>query len=255
MATPLRCKQLSISVAGRTLVENLDFELPNGSVTALLGLNGSGKTLTLHTLAGIRKPAGGSVELLGEDIATQSRRQIAGSLGLLLQSHEDAFPTTVLEAVLMGRHAQLAFWEQETAAMQDEAMDLLKAAGLEALAGRQVSSLSGGERRRTAITMLRMQNPDVWLLDEPTNHLDPQHQMGVMELLEQLATAGKTIVTSIHDPMLAARFANYALLLNGDGSWEFGPVNELLTPENMTKLYSIPYENISGARFNALVPR
>jgi iron complex transport system ATP-binding protein len=173
---------------------------------------------------------------------------------LLLQTHEDAFPITVLEAVMMGQHAKLGLWEQERPEVLNHAQTLLKDVGLEGFANRQISSLSGGERRRTAIATMRLQDPDIWLLDEPTNHLDPQHQMAVMEMLSQLATAGKTVIASIHDPLLAARYSNYALLLYGDGRWEFGATEQLLTPERMLALYGVPYENLSGRRFESLVP-
>jgi iron complex transport system ATP-binding protein len=199
-------------------------------------------------------PHSGSVALFGENLQQLSRRQIANSLGLLLQTHEDAFPTTVLEAVLMGQHAKLGFWEQEAPEIRARAEQLLGDIGLEGFANRQVNSLSGGERRRAAIATMRLQDPAIWLLDEPTNHLDPQHQMAVMELLSQLAAAGKTVVASIHDPLLAARYAHYALLLYGNGHWQFGAAAELLTPDRMLNLYGIPYENLAGRRFESLVP-
>jgi iron complex transport system ATP-binding protein len=254
MTEPLTCKQLTVAIAGRTLLQDLDLSLPAGSITCVLGLNGSGKTLTLHTLAGLRPPHSGSVKLFGEALEQLSRRQIAGNLGLLLQTHEDAFPITVLEAVLMGQHAKLGFWEQDGPATRLQAEQLLSNVGLAGFANRQVNSLSGGERRRTAIATIQLQDPSIWLLDEPTNHLDPQHQLAVMEMLSQLAGAGKTVIASIHDPLLAARYSNYALLLHGNGHWQFGAADQLLTPDHMRDLYGVPYENLTGQRFESLVP-
>ena len=254
MTAPLKCKQLSVAIAGRTLLQDLELSLPAGSITCVLGLNGCGKTLTLHTLAGLRAPHSGNVRLFGEALDKLSRRQIAAQLGLLLQTHEDAFPITVLEAVMMGQHAKLGFWEQESPKMRSLAEQLLSDVGLQGFANRQVNSLSGGERRRTAIATMRLQDPAIWLLDEPTNHLDPQHQMAVMDMLSQLASTGKTVIASIHDPLLAARYSNYALLLYGNGKWEFGAADQLLTPKRMLELYGVPYENLSGQRFEALVP-
>jgi len=254
MTEPLTCEQLCVAIAGRTLLQDLNLSLPAGSMTCVLGLNGSGKTLMLHTLAGLRAAHSGHVKLFGELLDQLPRRQIANQLGLLLQTHEDAFPITVLEAVMMGQHAKLGFWEQESLGIRTQADALLNAVGLQGFANRQVNSLSGGERRRTAIATMQLQDPAVWLLDEPTNHLDPQHQMAVMELLSQLAGMGKTVIASIHDPMLAARYSNYALLLHGNGKWEFGATEQLLTPERMLELYGIPYENLSGQRFESLVP-
>ena len=75
-----------------------------------------------------------------------------------------------------------------------------------------------------------------------------------MDKLLQLKTENKTIVASMHDPLLAARYADYALLLNNDGSWEFDTAESLLTPERLLKLYGLPYEYLTGERRRALVP-
>ena len=254
MTATLCCEQLSISVAGRTLVRNLSLKLPAGSITCILGVNGSGKTLTLHTLAGLRSSTGGSIQLFGDELSELSRRQIATRLGLLLQVHEDAFPVTVLEAIMMGQYSQRSFWEQTSALGEQTARQIIEELGLAGLAHRLISSLSGGERRRVAIGTMRLQNPDIWLLDEPTNHLDPQHQMSVMTMLQVLSSQGKTVMASIHDPMLAARYANFALLLHGNGRWQFDKAELLLTPARMQELYAIPYESIQGERFSSLVP-
>ena len=86
-----------------------------------------------------------------------------------------------------------------------------------------ITTLSGGERERLALATLMVQDPAVWLLDEPLNHLDPQHQVSVMKELEPLRRpAGRIIVCTLHNPSLAARHASHALLLYGDGTWEFG---------------------------------
>ncbi len=254
MMTPLTCEQLSISVAGRTLVNNLTLRLPGGSLTCVLGLNGSGKTLSLHTLAGLRPIQTGTISLFDIDISTLSRREIAVRLGLLLQVHEDAFPITVLDSVMMGQYAQLKFWEQESPALRQQASEVIHEMGLRGYETRLINSLSGGERRRVALATMRLQDPDIWLLDEPTNHLDPQHQMAIMETLSKLAGDGKTILASIHDPLLAARYANHALLLSGNGDWEFGVASDLLTPERLQELYGVSYENLQGKRFQSLVP-
>ncbi|MDG1462720.1 MAG: ABC transporter ATP-binding protein [Gammaproteobacteria bacterium] len=236
------------------MVNDLTLQLPVGSLTCVLGLNGSGKTLSLHTLAGLRPTQTGTVSLFGADISALSRRQIAIRLGLLLQVHEDAFPTTVLDAVMMGQYAQLKFWEQESPALRQKASEVIHQLGLRSFEDRLINSLSGGERRRVALATMCLQDPDIWLLDEPTNHLDPQHQMAIMEKLSNLANDGKTILASIHDPLLAARYATHALLLSGNGEWKFGAASDLLTPEQLRNLYGVEYENLQGARFQSLVP-
>jgi iron complex transport system ATP-binding protein len=246
-ASGLACTQLTVEVAGRTLVRELELAVAGGAVTAILGCNGAGKTMTLHTLAGLRAPARGSVTLDGALLANWPRRALARKLGLLTQTTEDPFPSTVLDSVLVGRHPHIDFWRWESDADRAIARTALAAVTLEDLVERDIDTLSGGERRRVALATLLAQNPDVFLLDEPINHLDPHHQLDVLKLLREKAHAGRTVVMSLHDAGLAARFSDHALLLFGNGEWLSGPTAEVLTPDTMTKLYGVAVREISWA--------
>jgi iron complex transport system ATP-binding protein len=238
---------LTVEVARRALVRDLELAIAGGTVTAILGRNGAGKTLTMHTLAGLRAPATGEVTLNGEVLARWPRRALARKLGLLTQTTEDPFPSTVLDSVLVGRHPHIDFWRWESDADREIARAALAAVALEDLGERDVDTLSGGERRRVALATLFAQNPDVLLLDEPINHLDPHHQLDVLKLLREQAGAGRTVVMSLHDAGLAARFSDHALLLFGDGEWLSGPTTSVLTPETMTKLYGVAVREIAWA--------
>ena len=236
----LTAQQLSVHVGARALVSGLSVEFAPGEVIAILGCNGSGKTLTLHTLAGLRPPRDGAVHLDGIPFDELSRRAVALRLGLLAQDLEDAFVTTALEMVLIGRHPHLGLWQWETADDLRISRESLAAVGLVELADRRTDTLSGGEQRRVAVAALLAQQPGIFLLDEPTNHLDPHHQIGVLGLFRELARTGSTVITTLHDPTLAARFADRVLLLFGDGRWSVGPVRETLTAEKLSALYDSP---------------
>jgi iron complex transport system ATP-binding protein len=159
---------------------------------------------------------------------------------LLAQDAEDGFVASVMEAVLIGRHPHLAFWQWETAADERLARDALTAVGLADFATRRIDTLSGGEQRRVAIAALLSQEPDIFLVDEPTNHLDPHHQLIVLNLLRELTRAGHTVIATLHDPTLAAQFADRALLLFGDGRWTAGPVRDALGEAPLSELYLTP---------------
>jgi len=250
----LECCDLQVSVAGRTLVRGLDLRAPAGHAVALLGQNGAGKTLTLHTLAGLRAPDGGSVRLNGQALADLKRRDIARQLGLLLQTYDDPFPGTVLESVLVGRHPHIEFWQWESARDLALARAALADMGLGGLEQRDIHTLSGGERRRLAIAALLAQHPAVYLMDEPLNHLDPQHQLQVMKLFHALAETGKTLIMALHDANSAMAWCSHALLLHGDGNWQFGTVEQVLNEENLSRLYHTPVQAIAwqGKRYFAL---
>ena len=240
----LACSGLEVAVAGRSLVDSLAFEARPGRFVALLGRNGAGKTLTLHTLAGLRAARAGQVLLDGRPIGDWSPAARARRLALLPQAFEDPFPVTVLETALIGRHPHIGFWSWESDHDVAIVRGCLEDVGLAGCERRIVDSLSGGERRRLAIASLLAQDADVCLLDEPTNHLDPQHQLGVLQLFRERASAGKAVVASLHDPTMAARFADDALLLHGDGRWDFGPCEEVLTEERLSALYASPMHEV-----------
>jgi iron complex transport system ATP-binding protein len=236
----LAAHEVSVRVGTRALVNELSIEFVPGELVTILGCNGSGKTLTLHTLAGLRSPHGGSVHLDGVPFSQLARRAVALRLGLLAQDIEDAFVTTALEEVLIGRHPHLSLWQWETKEDERIARAALAAVELSDFAERRTDTLSGGEQRRVAVAALLAQEPGIFLLDEPTNHLDPHHQLRVLGLFRDLALGGNTVITTLHDPTLAARFADRVLLLFGDGRWSAGPVREVLTAANLSTLYKSP---------------
>ena len=252
----LAAERLEIAVAGRVLVHALTFTARAGELTCVLGENGAGKTLTLHTLAGLRAADGGSITLAGRPLASWPRRERARRLGLLMQATEDPFPGTVLDAVLVGRHPYLDFWQWEGEADLDAARAALAACDLAGFEPRALATLSGGERRRAALAAVLAQDPQVLLLDEPQNHLDPHHQLDVLKLLRARADAGGTVVATLHDPSLAARFADRVLLLYGSGGavasaagsgvdggagrWLHGTTAEVLTAATLSGIYRLP---------------
>jgi iron complex transport system ATP-binding protein len=211
----LEATRLSVSVPGRVLVEGFDCRIHAGEFLALLGGNGTGKSLLLRTLAGLRPPSSGRVLLGGADIRSLARRDVARRLGFLPQDPEAPPQGSVGETVLLGRFAHLGFWEHPGGDDHARVARSLEEVGLAALANRELGSLSGGEQRRAAIARLRVQAPSVYLLDEPTNHLDPAQQISVLQGMRDLARAGAAAVVSLHDPNLALRFADRVALLSG----------------------------------------
>lgn len=238
----LRCQQLDIAVEQCVLVEQLALQLQPGTLTAVLGRNGTGKSLTLQTLAGLRAIHAGHIQLQARALATYSRRDIAQRLGFVAQDMEEPFPVTALECAVSGRHPHIDFWHWEAAEDYAIARAALAAVDLQQFESRSIETLSGGERRRLAIATALAQQPKIFILDEPTNHLDPQHQLQVLKLLRSKADAGCAVIMSLHDPNLAMRFADQALLLFGNGQWLHGNCAETLSEVTLTQLYNTPMQ-------------
>lgn len=243
--TLFSCHQLRVDVSDRTLVDALDFEVERGELLAVLGQNGSGKSLTMHTLAGLRPATGGHVLLHGQNVASARRQDIAQHLALLPQHVDDIFPATVLDTAMIGRHPHIGRFQWESTADIEISRAALAAVDLDGLARRDVLTLSGGERRRLAIAQVLTQQPDLYLLDEPTNHLDPQHQLDALRLFRKKADAGAGVIASLHDVNLAVRYADRCLLLYGDGRWDIGTTDEVLEETRLSQLYSTPMEAVS----------
>jgi iron complex transport system ATP-binding protein len=227
------------------LVDNLDLEVPAGEVLAVLGPNGVGKSLTLHTLAGLRAADGGVATLDGQAATGIPRQRVATRLALLPQYVEDVFPATVFDTVMIGRHPHIPRFQWESERDRAIAEESLRLVDLGDMPQRDIATLSGGERRRLAIAQVLTQSPDIYLLDEPTNHLDPQHQLDVLRIFRDKASAGAAVVASLHDVNLAARFADKCLLLYGDGRWELDDTNAILTEQRLTELYATAMEMVA----------
>ena len=249
----LTCAKVSISVPGRTLVEDLDLQIHAGDIVAVLGPNGVGKSLTLHTLAGLRAADGGTAALDGHAVTDLSRQQVATRIALLPQYVEDVFPASVFDTVMIGRHPHIPRFQWETEQDRKIAAESLRLVDLGDMPQRDISTLSGGERRRLAIAQVLTQSPDIYLLDEPTNHLDPQHQLDVLRIFREKAGSGSSVVASLHDVNLAARFADKCLLLYGDGRWELGDSSTVLTEQRLTELYATTMETVAWRGTNLFV--
>lgn len=239
------CEGLHVGVANRSLVDDLELRTNGGELIAVLGQNGSGKTLTMHTLAGLRAADAGDVLINGRSLLKMSRHDIARQLALLPQHVDDIFPATVLDTAMIGRHPHIGRFNWESKNDVDIANVALASVGLSALGSRDVLTLSGGERRRLAIAQILTQQPDIYLLDEPTNHLDPQHQLDTLQLFRDKADQGASVIASLHDVNLAVRYADRCLLLYGNGRWDLGETEAVLDTERLSRLYGTAMEAVN----------
>lgn len=236
---------LNIHLGGRHLCRDLDLAFNAGENWAILGANGSGKTTLLHTLAGLRAPDKGQVLLHGCAINRLGRRQLAQRRAVLFQDSEAPFASSVHDTVLSGRHPHLSPWQWESAGDELRVSQALLDVDMGHCAGRMLTSLSGGERRRVDIAALLTQDAPVCLLDEPLNHLDLHHQMKILELLRQRRQRpGHVNLMVLHDVNLALRYCDHGLLLLGDGVSRHGALPGLLDVAVLEQLYGCPFRQL-----------
>lgn len=237
----LSCDRLAAGYPGRLLHEGLSLRLEPGQCWAVLGNNGSGKSTLLRTLAGLLRPLAGTILVDGRPLVDMSARARARAVGMLLQEESTGFWGSVLEYVLLGRYPHrrgLFGWSAQDLAIAQAAIGHADLAGR---IERPLGTLSGGERQRARLAQMLAQDPAVLLLDEPLQHMDLRHQRDTMALLRALAASRrKAICCVLHDPVLAHRYCDHALLLFDDGSWRAGSSEQVLQREMLERLYGCP---------------
>lgn len=239
----VKTHEIHLRIGARVLVEQLSWQMQAGQLWCVIGRNGTGKSTLLRTLAGLRQPDAGTVQLHGKRIEDWPIRELALQRSYLPQGHSDAFGYRVIDTVLIARSPYQVgqYWESqqdvESALLALDVMDALN------LAERDIRSLSGGERQRVAMATVLAQDAPVMLLDEPTTALDLGHQVKVMRLLKQLCQeSSKTIVMVSHDVNLARSAASHALLLMGSGRWLAGPIGEVMNACTLSDCLDYPID-------------
>ena len=211
-----------------------------GSVTALLGPNGCGKTTLLKLLHGFFTPEHGHIALDGAPLTSRSRRELARAVAVVPQETHPAFDYSAAEMVLMGRHPHLGAFQLEGPADLAIAQEAMRATGTEHLWHRSYPTLSGGEKQRVIIASAIAQAPGLLLLDEPTASLDLGYQLEIATLLRRLQRErGMTMVLATHDLNLAASLSDHMVLLREGRIIAQGPPEQVLTPSQIAQLYAV----------------
>lgn len=245
----LTARGITLMVGQRLLVQDLDLDIRAGQFWCLIGPNGVGKTVLLHTLAGARPPAAGQIALQGRALASWPMAPLARCRGLVPQQLRDAFSAPVLDVVLQGRHPHLSRWHWEGEQDHEVALAALQRVGLASLAQRDITTLSGGERQRVALATLLTQDPPLALLDEPLAHLDLAQQLKMLALLtHEVRERHRAMVMSVHDLSLAQRVATHVLLIPGNGRTAVaGEVDQVMREPILSAAFGHPLQSHEAA--------
>jgi iron complex transport system ATP-binding protein len=226
----------------RPVMRDLSVTIPAGSITAILGPNGSGKTTLLRLLLGFLRPREGLVRVAGQPLTSYSRRELGRLMALVPQSEHIAFNFSALEYVLLGRAPYLRPLESPRPIDHQVALDALKAAGVDALRDRAVSSLSGGEQQLVILARALAQQPEVLLMDEPTSHLDLGNQGRILGIMRQMAASDVTVIFTTHDPNAAATVATHVVLLRQGEILTAASTDQAMTTARLSETYGVPVE-------------
>ncbi|ALP37170.1 iron-dicitrate transporter ATP-binding subunit [Paenibacillus sp. IHB B 3084] len=245
----LKTANLDIAYEDRLIVEDLNVEIPQGKITALVGANGSGKSTILKTMARIMNPKGGSVLLDGKSIHKQSTREVAKQLAILPQNPTAPEGLTVTELVSYGRFPYQKGFGSMKADDRKMVEWAIQVTGMSEFHDRPIDQLSGGQRQRAWIAMALAQDTDILFLDEPTTFLDMAHQLEVLHLLEYLNTsAERTIVMVVHDLNHAARYAQHMIAIKKGKAEAVGTPTEVMSPDVLREVFGIEADIVTDPR-------
>lgn len=236
----LTADKLTVRLGGQTVLSEVSFALEEGQWLMLVGPNGAGKSTLISALSQGTAYTG-RVMLAGRDARSLRPAQLALGVGVLAQRHQAGYGFTVEEIVRLGRYAYRGgFFSGRDDDGPARVEDALAQTGMTALRGSSVLTLSGGELQRAFLAQVLAQNPSVLLLDEPANHLDLVYQKRLFSLIQEwLLQPGRAVLSVVHDLSLARRYGTHALLLHHGQCVAQGTMENVLTPENLERVYSM----------------
>ena len=227
----------------RQILNQVCFALEPGQLTVILGPNGSGKTTLFKCLCGLWPTSSGSIKLDSRELTSLSSAELARIVAVVPQDHEPPFAYSVLDAVLLGRTARVGLFASPGSLDYELAEAALEDVGISHLKDKPYTQISGGERQLTLVARALAQDTPLMFLDEPTSHLDYRNQTRVLTTVRRImAEKGLTVLMTLHDPNLALHYADRAVLLEQGRVYCHGPAHEVITAENLSRMYDLSLE-------------
>jgi ABC-type cobalamin/Fe3+-siderophores transport system ATPase subunit len=233
----LSVEKLSCGYHRAQIVHEASFEMGRGEFLCVIGANGCGKTTLLKTLLGLLTPFSGNVSVDGRPTTAMPEKELAKYFAYIPQAHRPPFPFTVADVVLMGRTPyinRLARVSDEDKAVAFESLELL---GIEHLANRTYTRLSGGQQQLVLIARALTQEPLFLVMDEPTASLDFGNQQIVLSRMRSLSAGGMSVIMVTHDPDHALFCADRVLMMEEGRITGDGPTDTIITTENLQRIY------------------
>ncbi len=233
MRNAVEIRDLTLAYREKPVLWDIDLEVPEGVLMAIVGPNGAGKTTLIKAVLGLLNPAAGSVEILGDALS-----KVRHKVGYVPQrtSVDWDFPTSALDVVLMGRYGKIGWVNRPSKHDKALAREALEKVGMSDFSDRQINQLSGGQQQRVFLARALVQEADVYFMDEPFVGVDATTELTIVDILKELRSQGKTVIVVHHDLQTLEEYFDWAFLLNVR-QIACGPVQEVLTAENLRLAY------------------
>lgn len=253
--TAIQVNDLHFAYTAHDILKAINVAIPKGSFIAILGPNGSGKTTLLKNMCQILNPKSGEIQLKDQSLMSYKAKDVAKEMAVVHQSQSTDFDFTVEEVVLMGRYPYLRRFQSETEMDFEVVRSAMEATGTLPFKDKTLQSISGGEKQRVMIAKALAQQTEILLLDEPISHLDIKFQMDILKLCKKLSQENKmTIVSTLHDINMAARFADFVILMKEGRIITTGKPHEVITQNYVKEVYDIDSEVFSHLNYPMIIP-
>ncbi|WP_069649962.1 heme ABC transporter ATP-binding protein [Caloranaerobacter ferrireducens] len=240
MSNAVELKKIYFSYGFENVLEDISLAVKQGAFISILGPNGSGKTTLLKNMCKLLKPLDGKILVDDKELNKIAFKELAKTMAVVHQDINVNFEFTVHDIVMMGRYPYQKRFKPESEKDINVVKRAMENTETWVLREKSIHEISGGERQRVMIARALAQEPKILLLDEPISQLDIKHQINVLNLCKRLNSEEKiTIITTLHDINLAARYSDYILLMNKGKIKAFGLPENVLTKENIQDVYGI----------------
>lgn len=229
----LEVHDLTVAFDRKPVLWNIDLIIPQGKLVGIIGPNGAGKSTLIKSVMGLLPLSSGYCKLFDQELsAVRSRISYVPQR----ESVDWDFPVSVLDVVLMGRYGKLGLMKRPRKADLDVAMDCLKKVGMESFANRQIAQLSGGQQQRTFLARALAQQADIYFMDEPFAGVDAATEKAIIQLLQSMTAANKTVIVVHHDLQSVTSYFDWVILLN-TRLVAHGPTDTTFTQHNLQETY------------------
>ncbi len=240
-------KKIAAGYLQKDVISDIELKFKPGEFCAILGPNGAGKSTLLKTIPGFLPRTSGEIIINERSLDAWKRKELARIIALIPQEFQLQFDFTVEDLVLMGRFPYTGYSQNYTSLDKEKAMEVMEKLDLIEMKGKMFSQLSGGEKQRVAVARALVQETDVILMDESFSHLDINHQIELMDIVTTInRELGKLIILVSHNVNLAAEYCDRMILIKHGKIIADGSPLEIVTRENLQKLYNMELQIISN---------
>lgn len=243
MTTPVvSMSNINFHYGSRKVLDNINFEIPNGAFMGLVGPNGGGKTTLIRLILGLEKPETGEIMVFGQPIQKLKNKDRIGFVSQKANSFNKGFPATVYEVVASGLTAQLGYFRFISKKDKQKIHEAIAQVGMTEYTKQNIGNLSGGQQQRIFIARALVSDPELIILDEPTVGIDYENVKRFYELLYKLNTEyKKTLLLVTHDTGTMTQYATDIVCLNKTMHFHGNPDEYAsLTEADFSQIYGHP---------------